>query len=645
MPRITALVAVAAVVLAGVGGYVLAGAAPLDTGHADPGRDDPGSADRPTADGPGALEQFDSQAAFRDYLERSRMASSGPVWQGAMVGGDAALNGAPVEDAEYTTTVSATKAESGSVRASGTNVQEAGVDEPDRLKNAGDYLYYTSDLHPKEGTWSGPGTSVVSARPPENASVVGTLEHSGDLLMGDDTLVVLGDRAVHGYDLSDPASPEHAWTKALNASVRTARLHDGTLYLVLATGLADDPCPVTPLAGASVTCTDVYHPAEPTPVDVTYTAVTLDATAGDVGDSLSFLGSSRSVVYMSEQGLYVTYADRVDRGDVAIDFLLSDARSLLDDRAVERLERVRGYELSDRATWVEVNDALESWVRRQDSDDRERLRTELADRFAAYVEANRRTLSATQVVRLDLEGGLSVAATGTVPGTPLNQFSLDEHDGHLRVATTLDPPRMWGQAPTVNDVYVLDGDLDVAGKVTGMGETERVYAVRFTGDTGYVVTYRRVDPFHVLDLSDPENPTLEGELKLPGYSSYLHPLGDDRVLGIGEEDGRVKAVVFDVSDPANPTVADDAVLADRYSEIARTHHAFLLDPRHEVFFLPASGGGHVYSYADGLEEVHTVDVTRPRRAAYVGDYLYVFGDTELVVVDERTWERVRTVDL
>ena len=175
-----------------------------------------------------------------------------------------------------------------------------------------------------------------------------------------------------------------------------------------------------------------------------------------------------------------------------------------------------------------------------------------------------------------------------------------------------------------------------------MGETERIYSVRFVGDRGYVVTYRRIDPFHVLDLSDPDDPELAGELKLPGYSTYLHPLGDDRVLGVGEQDGKVKLVVFDVSDPADPTIAESRVLDARWSAVARSHHAFLLDPRHEVFFLPTETGGQVFDY--DLDRVTRIDVRNPRRAVYVGDHLYVAGD-DMVVVDERTWERVTRVDL
>jgi uncharacterized secreted protein with C-terminal beta-propeller domain len=132
-------------------------------------------------------------------------------------------------------------------------------------------------------------------------------------------------------------------------------------------------------------------------------------------------------------------------------------------------------------------------------------------------------------------------------------------------------------------------------------------------------------------------------LKLPGVSTYLHPLGEDRVLGVGQQDGHVKLVVFDSSDPTDPTIAHERVLDARWSEAARDHHAFLLDARKEVFFLPTSEGGQVFDYS--LDRVATVDVERPRRAVYIGDHLYVAGQRELVVVDQRTWRRVARLDL
>ena len=151
-------------------------------------------------------------------------------------------------------------------------------------------------------------------------------------------------------------------------------------------------------------------------------------------------------------------------------------------------------------------------------------------------------------------------ASGLVDGTLLNQFSLSEYEGRLRVATTAGSP--WGAESSESFVSILeeqDGVLQVVGQVGGLGRGEQIFSVRFMGDTAYVVTFRQVDPLYTVDLSDPRNPEVKGELKIPGFSDYLHPVGEDHLIGVGmdgDEDGRVEGAVmslFDVSDLANPT--------------------------------------------------------------------------------------------
>jgi inhibitor of cysteine peptidase len=232
-----------------------------------------------------------------------------------------------------------------------------------------------------------------------------------------------------------------------------------------------------------------------------------------------------------------------------------------------------------------------------------------------------------------------------VPGEPLDQFALDEYEDTLRITTTI--PRA-GDAESINHLYVLDSEsLDRESEVTGMGEDQRVYAVRYVGDTAYLITFRRVDPFYVVDFEEPTEPELLGDLKLPGFSTYLHPIDDDTVLGIGEENRQVKAVLFDVTEPTDPEVGDDLVLDERWSAIDNSHHAFLIDRRHGVFFLPAEEKGLVVNYTGGeLEVVAEVQAdSRVSRARYVDDYLYVFAGEEVIVLDQSDWERTTTLTL
>lgn len=198
----------------------------------------------------------------------------------------------------------------------------------------------------------------------------------------------------------------------------------------------------------------------------------------------------------------------------------------------------------------------------------------------------------------------SYLASGTVPGRLLNQFSMSELSGDLRVATTTDGITQGrGDAgASESRVVVLrqKGDtLDTIGSVAGLGRGERIHAVRFLGDRAYVVTFRQTDPLYVIDLEDPARPAVRGELKIPGYSAYLHPAGDHRLIGVGQDatdEGRTigtQVSLFDVSDPASPKRLSQTVLPRANSEAEFDHRAFLYWAKTGLTLLP------VQSYGDG----------------------------------------------
>ncbi|MFQ6050053.1 MAG: beta-propeller domain-containing protein, partial [Candidatus Paceibacterales bacterium] len=229
--------------------------------------------------------------------------------------------------------------------------------------------------------------------------------------------------------------------------------------------------------------------------------------------------------------------------------------------------------------------------------------------------------------------------------------SWDEYTNYLRVAITVGEGMFgWrlgigGRRESANDVYILDNDLKITGALQNLGLEERIYSARFIEDKGYLVTFRQIDPFFVLDLSDPKNPQLKGELKIPGYSSYLHPITKDKILGVGKEGSKVKISLFDVESPENPTEVSKYTLDEYWSDILNTHHAFLLDKKHQIFFLPGGKGGYVFSYQDNqLKLIKAVSNIRARRAIYLNDYLYIIGDDKLVVLNEVDWERVNEVE-
>lgn len=200
----------------------------------------------------------------------------------------------------------------------------------------------------------------------------------------------------------------------------------------------------------------------------------------------------------------------------------------------------------------------------------------------------------TAIYRIAINGlELSLAAQGSVPGYTLNQYAMDEYDGYFRIATN------WYSDTQISNVYVLNPDLTVAGKLEGLAPNENLHATRFMGDRCYLVTFKSTDPLFAIDLSDPTDPRLLGELKIPGYSDYLHPYDETHLIGLGKdavEEGDVayflgvKLSLFDVSDVANPVEVASVTIGDRGSdsEALRDPKAFLFDRAKNLLVVPIS---------------------------------------------------------
>jgi uncharacterized secreted protein with C-terminal beta-propeller domain len=277
----------------------------------------------------------------------------------------------------------------------------------------------------------------------------------------------------------------------------------------------------------------------------------------------------------------------------------------------------------------------------------------------AAAESSSPPRGATLIHKLDTSDPARTVhrASGAVRGYLLNQFSLSEYQGNLRVASTEEPdwwsPPGGGARPSESLVTVLaerQGRLAQVGQVDGLGRGERTYAVRFLGARGYVVTFRQTDPLFTLDLSDPAHPAVRGELKIPGFSSYLHPIDETTLIGVGQaadDGGRVQGTqvsLFDVSDLAAPRRIAQRALDTDWSEAESDHHAFLYWPARNLLVLPVQTYGETgatsflgavgldVTRANGITPIarvrHPDDPGSPvRRSVVVGDALYTVSDT------------------
>lgn len=217
-----------------------------------------------------------------------------------------------------------------------------------------------------------------------------------------------------------------------------------------------------------------------------------------------------------------------------------------------------------------------------------------------------RSSTRTQIVKMNLTDGLNFSAFGEVRGYIDDQYALDEYNGNLRVATTSER-----DGKNVNNLFVLDENLSVIGSVTGFAEDESIKAVRYMGDTAYVITYEETDPLFVIDLSDPVAPAILGEAKISGFSTMLVPIGDDLVLGLGyhteEKDYTdlevregVKLALFDVSDRTNPKVLDSKSFVDYNSEVQYNPKALVYNPDRDDYVIPLNYA--YYAWRDSVTD-------------------------------------------
>ncbi|MFZ8807278.1 MAG: beta-propeller domain-containing protein [Pyrobaculum sp.] len=297
-----------------------------------------------------------------------------------------------------------------------------------------------------------------------------------------------------------------------------------------------------------------------------------------------------------------------------------------------------------------------------------RLRGYADDVIEALNSAN--VTTATNIYIFDLDGlNIRLRATAEVPGRLLDQFAIEELDGHLVVATTVAPvkfqttryilPMPWGEVVVIsqdgepvitirppqppapppaiyategepsNSVYVLTPDGRIAGALEGLAPGERIYAARLLGKTLYLVTFREVDPLFAIDLTNPAAPRVLGLLKIPGFSEYLHPVDADRLLGVGAYERGLKIALFDISNPTQPREVSNITATSLHSPVFYDHHAFAYSPELRLAMVPAAswyGAGYVLAVEvrDKLALRAVINATADR-TFFGRDAIYLVG--------------------
>jgi len=449
------------------------------------------------------------------------------------------------------------------VQYSTTNVQIEGVDEADLVKTDGEFVYIISE---REGQ-----VLLISAYPPESMALQSTISLEGSpkgMFVSGNRLVVfeqtcsivplrgegedgivgiapwLGNVSVKVYDIADKSDPRLIMEYSINGFYSESRMVEPFIYLVVVEpAMIHDEDVILPRIydcdGVNeITASDIYYYESSEGYHSFNTVFALDVQDERAEPNYeTFLTASSDVLFMSRDSIYIA-----------------------------------------QTIWERVEDVT----------------------WNGLTVLPSQQLTAVHRIRVD---GLNMEyiAKGVVPGYVLNQFSMDEFEGFFRIATTSvkELSDELGRHAEVNNIYVLDPDMNVIGALEDLAPGERIHSARFMGDKCYVVTFKKVDPLFVIDLSSPADPRVLGRLKIPGYSDYLHPFGEGLLIGVGKETVEaeegdfawyqgVKVSLFDVRELDNPTEISKLTIGDRGTDspVLRDHKAFLLDVGRGLLVMP-----------------------------------------------------------
>lgn len=602
---------------------------------------------------PQGLGTFTSQAQLQAFVAANAKSAHDYSVRGTWLGGPVWGRAVPIFVAlSGTATLAATQ----SVSFTGTNVQVQGVDEPDRVKTDGAHLFVSN------------GTAVVimDAYPPSSAAVVSKITlHSASIIgleVADGRLLVIeqsqssyyyaaGSVGLLLYNVTDLASPRLIENMSISGSYVAARMAQGYAYAVIqqpsyqfdnggnSTGVL--PGVIENGTKSTLSPSSVYYTPNRAQISY-YTFIVSMSMATGATTKVSVLTGPSSTIYVSTSDIYVVYtnyqewyADNIP-GDVYTGGVISPGN---------------------------VENGQNSTIVR-----------------ASYSN-----------------GTIAVKAAGAIPGTVLNQFSLDEYSGYLRVATgrfaVVD-----GAYTRSNDVYVLTKNMTQVSAVRNLAPGENIYAVRFVGDMGYVVTFEQIDPLFAISFKTPTSPVVLSALKVSGYSDYLHPLPGGYLIGVGKDavpssTGSfawylgLKLSLFRVLDNGTSTQVQKYLIGDRGTEspVLNDHLAFTFDNSRNITILPVllyqvpsnanvtSYPGSPPPYGDPVwQGVYVLKVTHSGftllgrvsqyssgqsyatspdyglvvdRTLVIGGYLYTFSQEEVMVSDLTTFATVATVGL
>ena len=611
-------------------------------------------------EGTNEIKKISSQQELREILEASsfsggfddRVLRNFAVEESVMFD-SAASTGAPVP----MPTDGASKVQAGGIDYSTTNVQVVNVDEPDYLKNDSKYVYIVS-----QNT-----LSIIDAYPAEDAKLILKIaldiesQYIQNMFLNEDRLVIFyngqSDEEIiplfdfvprrsyssitHALivDASDKENPTILKDYSIDGHFRDARMIGDYAYFVTNSNI-DHQYPRLPVImedSVRIMTPEAFY-FDNVEQFSNFNTLTVIDIFGDNINSETFLMGYTGSFYVSEDNFYLTYQQNMPFGfyeDSSRDRFFDAIVPLLPNNIQDEIKSIQNdSSLTSSAQWAKISELMQNAYNEMDKNEKEKLFEKIKKALNEYDRKTQEDASKTIIHKISIdEDKIEYVAKGTVPGRLLNQFSMDESGDRFRVATTSEIYTQYEGTIRSNAVYVLDEQLEIVGELEEIAPDESIFSTRFIGDRLYMVTFQQIDPFFVIDLST-DTPKILGELKIPGFSNYLHPYDEEHIIGVGRDTKEIdnnrvqqlgiKIALFNVADVSNPKVVDDYVIGDSstHSEALHNHKAFFFDKTRNVLSIPISAD------AKSLDDVTSSKMFAPDYNRWSGFYVFDLDKTK-----------------
>ncbi len=604
---------------------IISGCVQQDTGSV--GKDISG--DNVTVTGSGStqeLKKFSSAYELREYLKNSASANNVLGGRGTFAIAESAeiksaavpVSAVPKSGAESVQAPSP----SGQTAAeySTTNIQVEGVDEADFVKNDGKYIYIIAQNK----------LTIIDAFPAAQAMVLSSSSIEGspkEIFMKDDSLIIFTEDTdrLYGipeydymprpidtikttaivFDITNKKNPQKVANFSINGNYFQSRMIGDHVYFIAKNYVYYTfdfvDMPVVRKDAVKIMSPDVYYFDNPEQNYVFHTIASIDLKQSDNITAKTFMMGYSDNLYVSGNNIYITYKKNLPfryYEDQREDRFYTVVLPFLPEDAVKRINEIKTSNLNRNEKWDKISSILDETFNRMTEKEKQKYQDDVSKAVDEYEIKLAQEREKTVIQKIGIEkGNIEYRTKGEVPGSLLNQFSMDESGKYFRVATTT---QLWTRERSIqyNNVYVMDNDLKIAGKLEEIAPDERIYSTRFIGNRLYMVTFKRIDPLFVIDLSDPADPKVLGQLKIPGFSDYLHPYDENHIIGVGKETAEnewggistkgVKISLFDVSDVNKPKQIGNFEIgkAGTDSEALRDHKAFLFDKKKNLLVIP-----------------------------------------------------------